>query len=202
MLVVKFYVTFHNLEGGKNMSRIGKLPITVPAGVEVNIAGTNVSVKGKLGTLSQTIDADINVALENGVINVARPTDQKRHRALHGLYRSLIANMVKGVSEGYKTEQELVGVGYRASNKGQLLELALGYSHNVVFELPNEIKITTTSEKGQNPKVILESSDKQLIGMVAAKIRSLRKPEPYKGKGIKFAGEILRRKAGKSASKK
>ena len=184
------------------MSRIGKLPITVPAGVEVNIAGTNVSVKGKLGTLSQTIDADINVALEDGVINVTRPTDQKRHRALHGLYRSLIANMVKGVSEGYKTEQELVGVGYRASNKGQLLELALGYSHNVVFELPNEIKITTTSEKGQNPKVILESSDKQLIGMVAAKIRSLRKPEPYKGKGIKFAGEILRRKAGKSASKK
>lgn len=184
------------------MSRIGKLPITVPAGVEVNISGTTVSVKGKLGTLTQTVDADINIAVENGVINVTRPTDQKRHRALHGLYRSLIANMVKGVSEGYKTEQELVGVGYRASNKGQLLELALGYSHNVVFELPNEIKITTTSEKGQNPKVILESSDKQLIGMVAAKIRSLRKPEPYKGKGIKFAGEILRRKAGKSASKK
>ena len=202
MLVEKFYVTFHNLEGGKNMSRIGKLPITLPAGVEVNVKGTEVSVKGKLGSLSQTIDADITVAVENGVINVSRPTDQKRHRALHGLYRSLIANMVKGVSEGYKTEQELVGVGYRASNKGQLLELALGYSHNVVFELPNEIKITTTSEKGQNPKVILESSDKQLIGMVAAKIRSLRKPEPYKGKGIKFAGEILRRKAGKSASKK
>ena len=184
------------------MSRIGKLPITVPAGVEVNISGTTVSVKGKLGTLTQTVDADINIAVENGVINVTRPTDQKRHRALHGLYRSLIANMVKGVSEGYKTEQELVGVGYRASNKGQLLELALGYSHNVVFELPNEIKITTSSEKGQNPKVILESSDKQLLGMVAAKIRSLRKPEPYKGKGIKFAGEILRRKAGKSASKK
>jgi large subunit ribosomal protein L6 len=184
------------------MSRIGKLPITVPAGVEVNITGTTVSVKGKLGSLSETIDSDIIVKLEDGVINVSRPTDQKRHRALHGLYRSLIANMIKGVSEGYKTEQELVGVGYRASNKGQLLELALGYSHNVVFELPNEIKITTTSEKGQNPKVILESSDKQLIGMVAAKIRSLRKPEPYKGKGIKFAGEILRRKAGKSASKK
>jgi large subunit ribosomal protein L6 len=202
MLVAKFYVTFHNLEGGKNMSRIGKLPITVPAGVEVNITGTTVSVKGKLGSLSETIDSDIIVKLEDGVINVSRPTDQKRHRALHGLYRSLIANMVTGVSEGYKTEQELVGVGYRASNKGQLLELALGYSHNVVFELPNEIKITTTSEKGQNPKVILESSDKQLIGMVAAKIRSLRKPEPYKGKGIKFAGEILRRKAGKSASKK
>ncbi|MBK8366564.1 MAG: 50S ribosomal protein L6 [Bacteroidetes bacterium] len=184
------------------MSRIGKLPITVPAGVEVNIAGTTVSVKGKLGSLSETIDPDMIVKLEDGVINVSRPTDQKRHRALHGLYRSLIANMVTGVSEGYKTEQELVGVGYRATNKGQLLELALGYSHNVVFELPNEIKITTTSEKGQNPKVILESSDKQLIGMVAAKIRSLRKPEPYKGKGIKFAGEILRRKAGKSASKK
>jgi large subunit ribosomal protein L6 len=202
MLVEKFYVTFHNLEGGKNMSRIGKLPITVPAGVEVNITGAKISVKGKLGSLSETIDPDMIVKLEDGVINVSRPTDQKRHRALHGLYRSLIANMVTGVSEGYKTEQELVGVGYRASNKGQLLELALGYSHNVVFELPNEIKITTTSEKGQNPKVILESSDKQLIGMVAAKIRSLRKPEPYKGKGIKFAGEILRRKAGKSASKK
>ena len=184
------------------MSRIGKLPITVPAGVEVNITGTKVSVKGKLGSLSETIDADIIVKLEDGVINVSRPTDQKRHRALHGLYRSLIANMVKGVSEGYKTEQELVGVGYRASNKGQLLELSLGYSHNVVFELPDEIKITTASEKGKNPSVILESSDKQLIGMVAAKIRSLRKPEPYKGKGIKFAGEILRRKAGKSASKK
>ena len=202
MLVEKFYVTFHNLEGGKNMSRIGKLPITVPAGVEVNIAGAKISVKGKLGSLSETIDPDMIVKFEDGVINVSRPTDQKRHRALHGLYRSLIANMVTGVSEGYKTEQELVGVGYRATNKGQLLELALGYSHNVVFELPDEIKITTTSEKGQNPKVILESSDKQLIGMVAAKIRSLRKPEPYKGKGIKFAGEILRRKAGKSASKK
>lgn len=200
--MAKFYVTFHNLEGGKNMSRIGKLPITVPAGVEVNIAGTKVSVKGKLGSLSETIDADIIVKLEDGVISVSRPTDQKRHRALHGLYRSLIANMVKGVSEGYKTEQELVGVGYRASNKGQLLELSLGYSHNVLFELPDEIKITTASEKGKNPTVTLESSDKQLIGMVAAKIRSLRKPEPYKGKGIKFAGEILRRKAGKSASKK
>lgn len=184
------------------MSRIGKLPITVPAGVEVNIAGATVSVKGKLGSLSETIDSDIIVKLEDGVINVSRPTDQKRHRALHGLYRSLIANMIKGVSEGYKTEQELVGVGYRASNKGQLLELSLGYSHNVVFELPTEIKITTASEKGKNPMVTLESADKQLIGMVAAKIRSLRKPEPYKGKGIKFVGEILRRKAGKSASKK
>jgi len=184
------------------MSRIGKLPITVPSGVDVNITGNTVTVKGKLGTLSETIDSDIIVKLEEGVINVSRPTDQKRHRSLHGLYRSLIANMVKGVSEGYKTEQELVGVGYRASNKGQLLELALGYSHNIVFELPDEIKITTASEKGQNPKVTLESSNKQLLGMVAAKIRSLRKPEPYKGKGIKFTGEVLRRKAGKSASKK
>jgi len=184
------------------MSRIGKLPITIPAGVEINVNGTTVSVKGKLGTLTQTVDADITVKVEDGKVLVSRPTDHKRHRSLHGLYRSLIANMVKGVSEGYKTEQELVGVGYRASNKGQLLELALGYSHNVVFELPNEIKITTASEKGQNPKITLESSDKQLLGMVAAKIRSLRKPEPYKGKGIKFVGEILRRKAGKSASKK
>lgn len=184
------------------MSRIGKLPIAIPSGVDVNIAGTTVTVKGKLGTLTQTVDADINVKVEDGKVLVTRPTDQKRHRALHGLYRSLIANMVKGVSEGYKTEQELVGVGYRASNKGQLLELALGYSHNIVFELPAEIKITTASEKGQNPKVTLESFDKQLLGMVAAKIRSLRKPEPYKGKGIKFSGEILRRKAGKSASKK
>jgi large subunit ribosomal protein L6 len=184
------------------MSRIGKLPITIPSGVDVNVAGNTVTVKGKLGTLTQSVDADINVKVEDGKVLVTRPTDQKRHRALHGLYRSLIANMIKGVAEGYKTEQELVGVGYRASNKGQLLELALGYSHNIVFELPAEIKITTASEKGQNPKVTLESSDKQLLGMVAAKIRSLRKPEPYKGKGIKFTGEILRRKAGKSASKK
>ena len=184
------------------MSRIGKLPITIPAGVEVNVKGTEVTVKGKLGSLVQTIDADITLKVDNGTIEVSRPTDQKRHRSLHGLYRSLVANMVKGVSEGYKTEQELVGVGYRASNKGQLLELSLGFSHNVLVELPNEIKVTTASEKGQNPKITLESHDKQLLGMVAAKIRSLRKPEPYKGKGIKFSGEILRRKAGKSASKK
>ncbi|MCD6066729.1 MAG: ribosomal protein bacterial type [Bacteroidetes bacterium] len=183
------------------MSRIGKLPITIPSGVEVSIAGTTVTVKGKKGTLTQAVDADIKVTIEDGIINVARPTDQKRHRSLHGLYRALIANMVEGVSEGFKTEQELVGVGYRASNKGQSLELSLGYSHNVQFELPVEIKVTTTSEKGQNPKVILESCDKQLIGQVAAKIRSLRKPEPYKGKGIKFTGEILRRKAGKAAGK-
>lgn len=184
------------------MSRIGKAPISLPKGVEVKVAAGTVTVKGTKGELSQKVDTDITVSVDNGTVLVTRPTDQKRHRALHGLYRALIANMVKGVSEGYKTEQELVGVGYRASNKGQLLELSLGYSHNITFELPKEIKITTTNEKGQNPKVIMECADKQLLGMVAAKIRSLRKPEPYKGKGIKFANEVLRRKAGKSAAKK
>jgi large subunit ribosomal protein L6 len=184
------------------MSRIGKAPIEIPTGVEINIAGTDVTVKGSKGTLTQKVDADIKVAVEEGKIVVTRPTDQKRHKALHGLYRSLIANMVKGVHEGYKTEQELVGVGYRATNKGQMLELSLGYSHNITFELPSEIKITTKADKGENPKIILECADNQLLGMVAAKIRSLRKPEPYKGKGIKFTGEVLRRKAGKSASKK
>lgn len=184
------------------MSRIGKAPIALPKGVEVNINNGLVTVKGPKGTLSQKVDTDITVAIEDGQVVVTRPTDQKRHRSLHGLYRALVANMVKGVSEGYKTEQELVGVGYRASNKGQLLELALGYSHNITFELPTEIKVTTSAEKGQNPKIVMESADKQLLGMVAAKIRSLRKPEPYKGKGIKFSNEVLRRKAGKSASKK
>lgn len=184
------------------MSRIGKSPIALPKGVDVKVSNGVVTVKGTKGELVQKVDADISVAVEEGNIVVSRPTDQKRHKALHGLYRALIANMVKGVSEGYKTEQELVGVGYRASNKGQMLELALGYSHNIAFEIPKEVKVTTQSEKGQNPKVILESADKQLLGMVASKIRSLRKPEPYKGKGIKFTGEVLRRKAGKSASKK
>ncbi|MBA2612959.1 MAG: 50S ribosomal protein L6 [Bacteroidetes bacterium] len=184
------------------MSRIGKAPIEIPKGVEVIVASGLVTVKGTKGTLTQKVDIDITVAIEDGKVLVTRPTDQKRHRALHGLYRSLIANMIKGVSEGYKTEQELVGVGYRASNKGNMLELSLGYSHNINFQLPVEIKVTTTAEKGQNPKILLESADKQLIGLVAAKIRSLRKPEPYKGKGIKFVGEQLRRKAGKSASKK
>jgi large subunit ribosomal protein L6 len=184
------------------MSRIGKAPVSIPKGVEVKIANGLVTVKGSKGELTQQIDQDITVEVASDEVVVTRPTDQKRHRALHGLYRALIANMVKGVSEGYRTEQELVGVGYRASNKGQLLELSLGYSHNITFELPKEIKVTTTAEKGQNPKVIMECADKQLLGMVAAKIRSLRKPEPYKGKGIKFAGEVLRRKAGKSASKK
>ena len=184
------------------MSRIGKAPIALPKGVEVTISNGIVTAKGAKGTLTQKVDSDIQVAVQDGEILVSRPTEQKRHKALHGLYRALIANMVKGVSEGYKTEQELVGVGYRAANKGQMLELSLGYSHNISFELPKEIKLTTTSEKGQNPKVIMECPDKQLLGMVAAKIRSLRKPEPYKGKGVKFVGETLRRKAGKSASKK
>ena len=184
------------------MSRIGKLPITLPKGVEVSVSDKNVAtVKGPKGTLTQHMDSAITVKNDNGVLTFIRATEQKRHKAMHGLYRALVASMVNGVSDGYKTEQELVGVGYRAANKGQMLELTLGYSHNVAFELPVEIKVTTASEKGKNPTIILESADKQLLGAVAAKIRSLRKPEPYKGKGIKFTGEILRRKAGKSAGK-
>jgi large subunit ribosomal protein L6 len=184
------------------MSRIGKLPIVLPKGVEVNVSDKNVAtVKGPKGSLEQSMDKAISVKNEDGKLVLNRATDQKRHKALHGLYRALLASMVKGVSEGYKLEQELVGVGYRAANKGQLLELTLGYSHNIAFELPKEIKVSTTAEKGKNPTIILESADKQLLGAVAAKIRSLRKPEPYKGKGIKFTGEILRRKAGKAAGK-
>lgn len=184
------------------MSRIGKLPIALPKGVDLNVSDKNVvTVKGAKGTLTQKVDTAITVKTEDGNIIVQRSTEQKRHKALHGLYRALIASMVKGVSEGYKTEQELVGVGYRAANKGQLLELTLGFSHNVTFELPKEITVSTTNEKGKNPSIILECADKQLLGSVAAKIRSLRKPEPYKGKGIKFANETLRRKAGKSAGK-
>jgi large subunit ribosomal protein L6 len=184
------------------MSRIGKLPITLPQGVTVSVNDKNrVSVKGPKGELHRSIDPDMQVSVDAGVLTIVRPTEQKRHKALHGLYRSLIQNMVTGVFTGYKTEQELVGVGYRAAVKGQQLELTLGYSHNIIFELPTEIKATTTAEKGQNPKIILECNDNELLGMVAAKIRSLRKPEPYKGKGIKFTGEVLRRKAGKSAGK-
>ena len=184
------------------MSRIGKLPIVLPKGVEINVTDKNVAtVKGPKGTLVQNIDSAITVKNEDGKLVLNRATDQKRHKALHGLYRALLASMVKGVSDGYKLEQELVGVGYRAVNKGQLLELTLGFSHNIAFELPKEIKVSTTAEKGKNPTIVLESADKQLLGAVAAKIRSLRKPEPYKGKGIKFTGEILRRKAGKAAGK-
>ena len=184
------------------MSRIGKAPIAIPAGVTVTISDKNlVSVKGPKGELTQQVDRDITIAQEEGNIVVTRPTDQKKHKALHGLYRSLLANMVYGVTEGYKTTQELVGVGYRASSTGNVLELTLGFSHQIVFVLPKEIKVTTTAEKGKNPTIILESADKQLIGQIAAKIRGFRKPEPYKGKGVKFAGEVLRRKAGKSAKK-
>jgi len=185
------------------MSRIGKKPIALPKGVEVTVDKSNiVKVKGPKGELFQEMDRDITLNISDSEISVIRPTDQKRHKALHGLYRSLVNNMVVGVTDGYKIVQELVGVGYKASNQGQLLDLTLGYSHHYVINLPKEIKVTTTSEKGENPKVILESIDKQLIGQVAAKIRSLRAPEPYKGKGIKFQGEVLRKKAGKSAAKK
>ncbi|MFQ3580254.1 MAG: 50S ribosomal protein L6 [Bacteroidales bacterium] len=185
------------------MSRIGKLPITIPDKVEVKVEKDNtVLVKGPLGTLSQKVHPDITVDIKGNIITVQRPTDQKRHKAMHGLYRVLINNMVIGVSKGYEVKQELVGVGYRVTNQEQILDLSLGYSHNIMFELPKEIKIETKSEKGSNPTIILKCSDKQLLGMVSAKIRSLRAPEPYKGKGIKFAGEQLRRKAGKSAGKK
>jgi large subunit ribosomal protein L6 len=185
------------------MSRIGKLPISIPAGVKVTISEKNlVTVKGAHGELSQQVNPDIIVKVEDGHIIFERPTEQKRHKAMHGLYRSLVANMVQGVSVGFKTVQELVGVGYKAVATGQVLELALGYSHNIMMEMPAEIKVETLTERGKNPIITLTSNDKQLIGQVAAKIRSLRKPEPYKGKGIKFAGEVLKRKAGKSASDK
>lgn len=185
------------------MSRIGKLPVQIPAGVTISVNDKNVvTVKGPKGELTQELKGDITVSIEDGSLSLERPTEQKKHKALHGLYRSLINNMVIGVSEGYKIVQELVGVGYKASNTGQLLELGLGYSHNIFIELPKEVKVETVTERGKNPLIILESYDKQLIGQVAAKIRSLRKPEPYKGKGIKFQGEVLRRKAGKSATGK
>ena len=184
------------------MSRIGKAPIALPAGVEVKVSPSNeVSVKGPKGTLTQVIDADMSIQVENGVLSISRPTDQKRHKALHGLYRSLLNNMVIGVSQGYKKRQELVGVGYKATNEGNILDLTLGYSHHIYFQVPAEISVKTEQDKGKNPIITLEGADKQLIGQVAAKIRSLRAPEPYKGKGIKFEGEMLRRKAGKTASK-
>ncbi len=186
------------------MSRIGKMPIELPANVKISIdqqAGL-VTVKGPKGELRQAVDRDIKVNLEGTTVKIERPTDQKRHRALHGLYRALIYNMVQGVSTGFRRELELVGVGFRASNfSGQILELALGYSHPIYFVVPREVKVTTETVKGKNPVIILESTDKQLIGQIAAKLRSLRKPEPYKGKGVKYVGEVLRRKAGKSAGK-
>lgn len=184
------------------MSRIGKKPVEIPNGVTITVGKDNVvTVKGPKGELKQAIDRDIKIDVKENTVEFARPTDQIRHRAMHGLYRSLISNMVKGVTEGYKKQLELVGVGYKASNQGNTLDLSLGYSHNIIFEIPKELSVKTEQEKGKNPMITLESSDKQLLGQVCAKIRSLRKPEPYKGKGVKFEGEVLRRKAGKSAGK-
>lgn len=184
------------------MSRIGKSPVTIASGVNVSVGTDNViTVKGPKGELKQAIDRDIKVEIKDNKVELSRPTDQIRHKAMHGLYRSLVNNMVQGVTEGYTKKLELVGVGYKASNQGNLLDLSLGYSHNILVEIPKELKVGTSQEKGKNPIITLESIDKQLLGQVAAKIRSLRKPEPYKGKGVKFVGEVLRRKAGKSAGK-
>lgn len=183
------------------MSRIGKLPVSLPEGVTVSISDDNeIVVKGPLGELRQNIDKDMKVEVEDNQLIVKRPSESKNHKSLHGLYRALISNMVTGVSQGFKKELELVGVGYRAEAKGQNLEMSLGYSHEIVFEIPGEVKVETKTERRSNPVITLTCIDKQLIGHVAAKIRSLRPPEPYKGKGIKFVGEQLRRKAGKSAS--
>ena len=181
------------------MSRIGKSPIAIPAGVTVTINGDTVTVKGKLGELSQEITDGISIKEEEGTLTLERPSESKSHRAKHGLYRALINNMIEGVAKGWSKELELVGVGYRASNQGQVLDLAVGFSHNIVLSIASEVKVETVSEKGKNPIIKLTSFDKQLVGQVAAKIRSFRSPEPYKGKGIKFVGEELRRKAGKSA---
>lgn len=185
------------------MSRIGKLPVNLPAGVTVTVAPDNtVTVKGPLGTLSQKVDSDIAVKVEDGALSVERPTNQPRHRSMHGLYRALINNMVVGVSQGFEIKQELVGVGFKAETEGQILKLSLGFSHDIWFLIPAEVKVEAVTERKQNSIITLKSTDKQLVGQVAAKIRSLRKPEPYKGKGIKFVGEVLRRKAGKSANAK
>ncbi len=184
------------------MSRIGNEPISIADGVTITVDKSNlVTVKGPKGELSEAINGDLTISQEDGVLTVARPTDQKRHKSLHGLSRSLINNMIVGVSEGYKIELELQGVGYRVANTSNLLELTLGYSHPIYFMVPAEVKVTTAMEKGQNPAIVLEAIDKQLIGQVAAKIRAFRKPEPYKGKGVRFKGEQIRRKAGKTAGK-
>ncbi len=183
------------------MSRIGRLPIQLPKGVTFSFADHVVTVKGPKGELKQVIDPDFKITLENGEVVVQRPTEQKRHKAMHGLYRSLISNMVEGVSNGYKRQLELIGVGYKATAQGNVLDLNLGYSHSVILGIPSELKVVATQEKGQNPTITLEGIDKQLIGQVAAKIKSLRSVEPYKGKGIRFVGEFVRRKAGKAAAK-
>ncbi len=183
------------------MSRIGLLPIEIPENVTVTVDTENVvTVKGQMGELKQKLSNDMIIEIKDNILSVKRPTDQKKHRALHGLYRALIYNMVFGVSKGFTVQQELVGVGYKAEAKGQILELSLGYSHDIHFQIPNEVKVETKTEKRSNPTITLASADKQLLGQVAAKIRSLRKPEPYKGKGIRFVGEQIRKKAGKSAS--
>jgi len=183
------------------MSRIGKLPVAIPSGVTITVDKDNlVTVKGPKGELQQQVNKDLIIKIDKSELVVERPSESKEHKSFHGLYRSLINNMVVGVSEGYKIEMEFVGVGYRAESKGQMLEMNLGYSHSIYFELPKEVKVDAVTERRSNPRLTLESIDKQLIGQVAAKIRSLRKPEPYKGKGIKFKGEEIRRKAGKSAS--
>lgn len=184
------------------MSRIGRSPIALAKGVTVNVAKDNtITVKGPKGELTQAVDSDITIEVKDDHIQLTRPTDQIRHRALHGLYRALLHNMVVGVSEGYTKQLELVGVGYKAANQGNVLDLSLGYSHNIIIDVPKELKVTTLTEKGKNPLITLESYDKQLLGQVAAKIRSLRKPEPYKGKGVRYVGEFIRRKAGKAAGK-
>jgi large subunit ribosomal protein L6 len=184
------------------MSRIGKQPVVLPKGVTVTVGADNLLVvKGPKGELKQAIDRDIKVEVKDGHVEFSRPTDQIRHRALHGLYRSLVSNMVKGVTDGYKRQLELIGVGFKASSQGNLLDLALGFSHNIIFEIPKELKLATEQNKGENPKITLEGVDKQLIGQVAAKIRGLRKPEPYKGKGVRYVGEVVRKKAGKAAGK-
>src|SRR5690349_2209939 len=184
------------------MSRIGKQPVKIPNGVTITVGKDNVvAVKGPKGELKQAIDRDITVEVKDGSVNFGRPTDQIRHRALHGLYRALIANMVRGVTDGYKKNLELIGVGFKASSQGNVLDLSLGYSHNIIFDVPKELKVATATEKGQNPTIFLEGIDRQLLGQVAAKIRGLRKPEPYKGKGVRYVGEVVRKKAGKAAGK-
>jgi len=183
------------------MSRIGKLPISIPKGVEIKVSDSNLlTIKGPKGTLEQQVNPDITIKNDAGTLGFERPTEQKRHKALHGLYRSLAANMVQGVSEGYTIVQELIGVGFKANATGQKLELSLGFSHNIVMVMPPEIKVVTLTERGKNPVITLTSVDKQLVGQVAAKIRSLRKPEPYKGKGVIYKGEVIKRKAGKAAA--
>jgi large subunit ribosomal protein L6 len=183
------------------MSRIGKSPVTIPSGVDVKVDGNVITIKGSKGELTQEMDSCVSMSIEDGTVTFTRESDAPDHRAKHGLYRALLQNMIIGVSEGFKKELEVIGVGYRANANGQMLELSLGFSHPFVFEIPSEIKVSAVSEKGKAPLVTLESHDKQLVGQVAAKIRSLRKPEPYKGKGVRFLGEEIRRKAGKTASK-